>query len=73
MERKDKRRVGARGGDADLDWLAARGFDELVEAEVMRDSKRSTLAFHNGVEFAVADDAGGLWTRGALPKGTTRK
>jgi len=35
--------------------------------------RRSTLSFHNGVEFAVADDASGLWTRGALPKGTTRK
>ena len=39
LERKDKRRAGARGTDADLDWLATRGFDELVEAEVMRASK----------------------------------
>ena len=39
LERKDKRRAGARGTDADLDWLATRGFDELVEAEIMRDSK----------------------------------
>ncbi len=42
LERKDKRRAGARGTDADLDWLATRGFDELVEAEVMRDSKCAT-------------------------------
>ena len=42
LERKDKRRASARGTDADLDWLATRGFDELVEAEVMRDSKCAT-------------------------------
>ena len=34
MERKDKRRTAARGGDPDLDWLGAHGFDEVVEAEV---------------------------------------
>ncbi len=45
LERKDKRRAGARGTDADLDWLATRGFDELVEAEVMRDSKCAANKF----------------------------
>ena len=34
LERKDKRRTAARGGDLDLDWLGAHGFDEVVEAEV---------------------------------------
>ena len=34
LERKEKRRTAARGGDLDLDWLNAHGFDEVVEAEV---------------------------------------
>lgn len=34
LERKEKRRTAARGGDLDLDWLSAHGFDEVVEAEV---------------------------------------
>ena len=41
--------------------------------QVMSKTKTSTLSFGNGLEFKVGDGGGGMWTRGALPKGTTRK
>ena len=41
--------------------------------QVMRDTKTATLSFGNGLEFQVGDGGGGTWTKGALPKGTTRK
>lgn len=39
----------------------------------MRDAKSTTMSFSNGLEFKVGEGGGGMWTRGALPKGTTRK
>ncbi len=36
------------------------------------DAKHTTLRFHNGLEMKIGD-GDGLRTRGALPKGTTRK
>lgn len=44
-----------------------------LRAQVMRDAKSTTLSFSNGLEFKVGEGGGGMWTRGALPKGTTRK
>ncbi|KAK9846320.1 hypothetical protein WJX81_001437 [Elliptochloris bilobata] len=76
LERKDKRRgaKGRAGADADLDWLMAHGFDALVEAEILRDTEGQGGALVVGdLEFKVAGDEGSQWTRGALPKGTTRK
>lgn len=36
------------------------------------DAKHTSLRFHNGLEMKIGD-GDGLRTRGALPKGTTRK
>ena len=48
LERKDKRRMakGKAGADAELDWLSINGFDALVEAEIMRDSKTEVRRLH---------------------------
>ncbi|CAL8464110.1 g3645 [Coccomyxa elongata] len=74
LERKDKRRVakGKAGADAELDWLSINGLDALVESEIMRDSKTQGLVVGD-LEFKIAGDAGGMQTRGALPKGTKRQ
>jgi len=48
LERKDKRRMakGKAGSDAELDWLSINGFDALVEAEIMKDSKTEVVILH---------------------------
>ncbi len=51
LERKDKRRMakGRAGADAELDWLSingVQGFNALVEAEIMRDSKTEVGSLH---------------------------
>lgn len=39
---------------------------------VSAEAKYTSLRFHNGIEMKIGD-GDGLRTRGALPKGTTRK
>ena len=54
-------------------WGADALVPNLLRAQVQRNAKSTTMSFSNGLEFKVGEGGGGGWTRGALPKGTTRK
>lgn len=62
---------GSGGGlDEDAEWLSRYGIGFLIEEETEKEDSAMKIKLGDGMEFRLGEGAG---TRGALPKGTTRK
>lgn len=71
--RRAKQGAGAAAGgleDADANWLSRHGLREVVEEEIERETAHMKIRLGDGVEFRLGE---GVGTKGALPKGTSRK